>query len=416
MSSPRLAYLLKKFPRLSETFILGEILSQERMGRDIHVFSRRSPDDEPRHPELAHLKATIENLPHYREIDPWDTLFADDWDAEAVFSKVGRVVREGKTWEHPRFPSLLVEALHLLRRTNELGIQHIHSHFATDSAIVAMILNMLGGPTYSITAHAKDIYRNTVKPELLSKIFENSAFSITVCDANARYLAETIDEKGARQVRRLYNGIDLDSFEFTESGRDEGHVLSIGRLVEKKGFHILFDAAKLLKDKGLAFRLSIVGEGEDREQLLEQIERLGIGDIVTMHGAMDQGQVRVLMGKATVFALPCIIGDDGNRDALPTVLLESLAMGLPCISTPVTGIPEILDNGGCGLIVPEHDVAATAQAIEQLLGDEARRREFSRLGRERAETLFNTKKNAQILFDFFEEALNREGQSCESPT
>ena len=117
MSRPRLAYLLKKFPRLSETFVLNEILAQEARGRPIHVFSRRRPDDEPRHPELARLRARVEILPSRREIDPWGVLFAEDQAPEALFSRLGPIVRQARRWRHPRFPGLVAEALHLLRRT-----------------------------------------------------------------------------------------------------------------------------------------------------------------------------------------------------------------------------------------------------------------------------------------------------------
>jgi len=236
VSVPRVAYLLKKFPRLSETFVLGEILAQEALGRELRVFARRPPDDEPRHPELESLRASVETLPPSREIDPWQTLFgeAEAEDAE-VWSRLGPLVREGRDWGLPRFPSLLVEALHLYRRTRALGIHHVHVHFATDSASVALLLQRLGGPGYSITAHAKDIYRSTVDPAHLARLFAESAFVVTVCDANVRHLEASVAPHGMAKVRRLYNGIDLDAFPYSEEGRDPDHVLGVGRLVEKKG-------------------------------------------------------------------------------------------------------------------------------------------------------------------------------------
>jgi len=415
MSQPRLAYLLKKFPRLSETFILNELLAQERRGRELHVLSRRTPDDEPRHPELARLKAQVEVLPHYREIDPWDTLFSEEWESEEVFSRVGRTVREGKSWGHPRFPSLMVEALYLLRRTSALGIDHIHTHFATDSAVVALIVNLLGGPTFSITAHAKDIYRETVDYTLLSIMFQRASFVVTVCDANANYMRERLTAEAGARVHRLYNGIDLSAYTFNGGPREEGHVVSIGRLVEKKGFFVLLDAARLLVDRGVPFRLTLVGDGEERERIAQRVVELDLSDRVTMTGPLDQGAVRELMSRATLLCLPCIVGNDGNRDALPTVLLEALAAGLPSISTPVTGIPEILDHGKAGVLVPESDPAATARAIEDLLGDAGRRGQISRVGRARAEQLFDAEITSEILSEWFEEALHRRPIPCESP-
>jgi len=412
----RLAYLLKKFPRLSETFILNELLGQEEIGRELTVFSRRAPDDEPRHPQLARLKATVETLPHPRSIDPWSVLFAEDWDPEEVFSRVGRVVRMAREWNHDRFPSLLSEALYLLRRTSELGIQHLHVHFATDSAVTAMLLKELGGPSYSITAHAKDIYRNTVDPALLDRLIARASFVVTVCDANVEFVRGKVGPDAAANVRRLYNGIDLGSFAFNENGRDATHVLAVGRLVEKKGFDVLIDAAALLAQRGVDCRFSIVGTGDQEESLAARIGERGVADRVQLLGAQDQAVVRDLMVKSTLMCLPCRIGEDGNRDALPTVLLEALATGLPCISTPVTGVPEILGGGETGVLVPEDDVPATADAIASLLGSPERRLELAHKGRLHAEKLFDVRTQAEVLHGWFDQALNGEENRCASPS
>ncbi len=423
MSSPRLAYLLKKFPRLSETFVQNEILSQERLGAEIHVFSRRKPDDEPRHPEFRGLRATVEVLPDPKEIDPWRVLFAGR-DPEAKLERVRSVVRTARDWNHPRFPGLLAEALHLVERTQELGIEHVHAHFATDSALVAMLLRELGGPTYSITAHAKDIYRNTVDVALLDRLFGQAEFVVTVCDANVRFLAERLGARAMDHVRRLYNGVDLSTFSPSTLPREPAHVpspqvlepqvLSIGRLIEKKGFHVLLEALALLERRGLCVEATFVGEGEERPRLERRIAELGLGDGVRLVGALDQDQVRGLLRTAAVLCLPCLVGRDGNRDALPTVLLEALASGLPAISTPVTGIPEILDHGRAGVLVPENDPLATADALEELLRDPGRRDRLARAGRARAEELFDARKNALTLRGWFEEALERRA-ACASP-
>ncbi len=411
-----LAYLLKKFPRTSETFILNELLAQENLGRKLHILSRREPDDEPRHPQLAELKADVENLPDKRELDPWEILFLGP-DPDDVFARVGPVVREGRAWGHPRFPSLLTEALWMWHRTRELGIEHIHTHFATDSAVVALLLKLLGGPSYSMTMHAKDIYRSTVVAEMFDRLIAESEFSVTVCDANVEWIAERVGDKARSKVRRLYNGIDLANFQYHEGPRDEKHILSVGRVVEKKGFDILVDAVHLLKKKGGYddLRVTFIGDGDCREAVEKQIADLGLGDTIDMLGAQDSEAVRQYMERATVMCAPCVIGEDGNRDALPTVLLESLARGLPCISTPVTGIPEILDQGDCGIIVPEHDASATAQALETLLVDPGRREEIARAGRSRAEKLFDRRETSAILDSWFGEVISDRGSACASP-
>ncbi|MBK7877356.1 MAG: glycosyltransferase [Planctomycetes bacterium] len=401
MSRVRVAYLLKKFPRLSETFILNELLGQERAGRELRVFSRRTPDPEPRHPELARLKAPVE-LVSVDTMQPWMELFGPTPAHHALLERFGTLVREMSEFQHPRMPALFAEALVLLRRTRELGIEHVHVHFATDSALTAMLLHELGGPGYSVTAHAKDIYRSTVDPRLFSRIVARSRFVVTVCDANVKYMEGILTAEARPRVRRLYNGIDLESFAPRPVQRDDDHVLCVARLVEKKGFIVLVEAIELLRRRNVAVQATFVGEGEDRARIEGRIAELGLGERIRLVGAQDQEAVRGYMARATMQVLPCIVGEDGNRDALPTTLIEAQAMGLPCISTPVTGIPEILDHGRAGLLVAENSVVETADAIERLLRDRTLRAELARAGRARAEALFDARKTARTLYDWFE--------------
>jgi len=402
LTTPRLAYLLKKFPRTSETFILNELLGQEALGADITVFSRRPPDDEPRHPQLARLRARSVLLPPSREIDAWSELFDGD---DALVPAVRTVIATLKPYGHPRLPSLLAEAVLLRRLLREESVGHVHAHFATDGALVAHIVHALGGPGYSLTLHAKDIYRTTVDARLLDRLVAGSAFSVTVCDANVRHLAGLLSPSAVARVRRLYNGVDRAALQPDGRERDAGHVLSVGRLVEKKGFHVLIDALALLAEAGRDVRATFVGEGEDREVLVQRLAARGLPSRVSLVGALPQDAVVELLRSATVFALPCLVGQDGNRDALPTVLLEALAAGLPCVSTPVTGIPEILDAGRAGILVPQNDPAATAAALARLLDDAALREELARAGRAHAQRCFDLPTQARTLHGWFTEAL-----------
>ena len=413
MSAPGLAYLLKKFPRLSETFILDELLAQEQLGRELHVFSRRPPDAEPRHPQLARLRATCEYLPASREIDPWSELFIrDDTD---LLARVAALTRGGALDGHPRFPPLLAEAVLLRRRCRELGVRHVHVHFATDGALAANLLRQLGGPSYSLTLHAKDIYRSTVQGALLDRLLGDASFAVTVCDANVRHLAGMVGERAMSRVRRLYNGIDLAAFTPGDGSRDEAHVLAVGRLVPKKGFHVLVEALAVLAARGSNARATIVGDGEERTRLEQLIRERGLSARVRLAGALDRDAVLELLRSATVCCLPSLVGDDGNRDALPTVLLEALACGLPAVSTTVTGIPEILDGGRAGLIVPENDPPATAEALAALLGSGELRARLAREGRRRAEQHFDLARNSTVLRRWFDAALSADREPCSLP-
>lgn len=398
----KVGYLLKKFPRLSETFVLNEILAQEALGRSLHVFSRRPPDDEPRHVQLGRLKAEVEVLPPAQTLD-LRLLFASPEAERIDHNQLAALVREALTFEHPRRRKLLSEALHLGLRAAEAGVDHLHVHFATESAIVAMLLRGMGGPTYSLTAHAKDIYRSTVDPRLLSRIVALSSFTVTVCDANVDYLRDMLTPEASQQVRRLYNGIDLEAFAPRETSPVNTEILGVGRLVPKKGFDVLLRAVALLHRERLPCHLTLVGEGDERESLQDLADVLEISDRVTFTGPLPQHEMLPLLDRATVFCLPCRIDTDGNRDALPTVLLEALAVGVPVVSTRVTGIPEILDDGRVGALVDSDDPAAVADGLRRVLEDPSRQARAVARGLEHVRQNFDGRAAARTLGAWLDE-------------
>lgn len=403
----KVAYLLKKFPRLSETFILTELLTQERQGTEVFVFSRRAPDAEPRHADVELLRAPVEVLPRYGALTPWESLLTgagmslsgEDWfELQALALDLRGIVRD-------RLPRVVAEALYLRQRTLELGVDHVHVHFASESAVVAHVLWRLGGPSYSMTVHAKDIYSSNASAELVDRLIASSSFTVTVCDANVAYLAERVSSRARERLRRLYNGIDLDEFPFIQEGRAEGHILAVGRLVEKNGFDILIDALAELSETGRSFRATLVGAGQAERELRARAKLRGLSPgVLEFTGPLPLEEVRRLLARATVFCLPCLVGGDGNRDALPTVLLEALAAGLPCVSTPVAGIPEILHYGRVGRLVPERDARATAHELIALLDSSEERRHLASQGRRRAEELFDASQAGATLAAWFEEA------------
>lgn len=416
----KLAYLVKKFPRLSETFVLGEILGQEALGNEVHVFSRRAADNELRHPQFERLRAECEVLPSLRVINPWEELFTGELGTGEFLERIRTVLEGLRELDLPRLPSLLAEALYLKRRCRELGIGHVHVHFATEAAITAMLLRDLGGPTFSVTAHAKDIYRSTVDLHVLERIISRSEFVVTVCNANIEFLEERIGPVVHERVRRLYNGIDLEAFTTRSEQRIKGRILAVGRMVEKKGFDVLVEALVKLRDNGQSFSAVFAGEGDERENLMALVAERGLDDLIEFTGAVDQGRVQELLAESEVFCLPCRVGEDGNRDALPTVMLESQAAGLPIISTPVTGIPEILDQGAAGILVPEDDPGATAEALGSLLGDASLRFGIAQRGLRRASELFDSRINSRTLGTWFEDCLaaarlRSEQDSCVLP-
>jgi colanic acid/amylovoran biosynthesis glycosyltransferase len=203
------------------------------------------------------------------------------------------------------------------------------------------------------------------------------------------------------KVTRLYNGLELGRLAYREPRERQRLVLGVGRLVEKKGFADLVDACALLAARGSEFLCRIVGTGDQEAALRAQIRRLGVEDHVRLLGARPQSEVFELIQGAAVLAAPCVVGTDSNRDGLPTVLLEAMALGTPCVSTDVTGIPEAVRHGQTGLIVPQHDPARLAEGLGQLLDGPAERVRLAAAARRHVEAEFDATRNSARLREIF---------------
>lgn len=382
---PRLAYVLKRFPRFSETFILNELLAHEAAGAEVHVFSLLAPPDEPRHARLADLKAEVTVL---KSIGKGRTGMASGMDA-ALFS--------GKT--SLEIGALQAKADVIASRSSALGITHLHAHFGSDAATVACLAARRMHGTFSFTAHARDIYHTYVSSQADAAMrrakMREAAFTATVSDYNVRHLSRLCPEA---RIVRLYNGIDLAAFRPVEPALQRpGHLIAVGRLVPKKGFDILLAACAILKDRGVAFDLSLIGTGPMEESLRAGIQRLGLSDRIRMEGAVAQEDLIRRMGQAEAAVLPCVVTESGDRDGLPTVLLEAMARALPVVTTTVSGGPEIVEDGVTGLLCAPGDAPALADALERILADRSKAHGMGQAGRARAERLFDLTENAARL-------------------
>ena len=397
---PRVGYVLKMYPRFSETFILTEVLSLEEQGADLEIFSLRAPVDGHFHEALARVAAPVTYLPQAgRTLELWDAL------------RDGQEVLGGTVAQ--RLPELLLEApgdaaqaVRLAILVRERGIDHLHAHFGSVSTTVARLAARLAGITYSFTAHAKDIFHEEVDRADMERKLSDAAAVVTVSDYNLDYLRTWYGPSAAR-VRRIYNGIDLASFAPATPRERPAVVVGVGRLVEKKGFDHLVDAIDLLAREGRQVRLDLIGTGAVEDALRAQVDRLGLGDAVRFLGPLPQERIREAVTHAAVLAAPCVVGADGNRDGLPTVILESLALGTPVVATPVTGIPEAVDDEITGLLVPEGDAAALARAIARLLDDPELRCRFACTGRKLVEGRFDSRRNTTLLREMFHQVTAR---------
>lgn len=392
----KVAYVLKTYPRFSQTFIVNEILAHERAGLDLEIFALRPAKDEARHGSVDRVRAPVTYLPGPQTSDTelWREL-ADRPDAGVLLSECADAAAAD-----------VCQALMLARHVRERGIGHLHAHFGNVATSVARLAARFAGIGYSFTAHARDIFHTKVVPAELARKLGQAKAVITVSEFNLAFLRQHYGS-AADSVRRIYNGIDMTDFAYAEPCDRPPVIVTVGRLVDKKGFADLVDACAVLAARGRQFQCQIVGSGPLEASLAAQIARLGLADRVQMLGLRRQEEVKQLIQGAAVMAAPCVVGADNDQDGLPTVILEAMALGTPCVSTDVTGIPEVLHDQVTGLMVPQHAPAALAAALEQLLDDADLRVRLAANARRLMETDFDIDRNAARIRAVFEEPVRR---------
>ncbi|MDH3626991.1 MAG: glycosyltransferase [Acidobacteriota bacterium] len=403
MNAPlRVGYILKMFPRLSETFVMNELLELERQGADVSVFSLMHPGDGRFHGRLSDLRLTAKYYTSQKPESYWDAIHRLPPELTTPFERWHHAIGFLRRYETPRDLEFLLRALMIASEVRARGIQHLHAHFATISTRMATVVGMLTGVPFSFTAHAKDIFRDTVNRDLFSEMVRRSAFCVTVSDFNRAFILEHTPNIDASKVHRLYNGVDLTQLTSTEDSRsdDVPHIVSVGRLVPKKGFDDLLRALRRVKDDGIRFCVTIAGGGDEWDRLHAIRTELDLEDEVSMPGALPHERVIDLLREADLIALACVPDADGNMDALPTVLLEALALGVPIVSTRLTGIPEIVDDE-TGVLVTPGDVAALARAIRSVVERSREHTGMQDSCRARAGQLFDLSLNVAELHGRF---------------
>ncbi len=402
----KVGYVVKMFPRLSETFILNEILELESRGVEVVIFSLKKPNEGRFHPQLSKLKAQVLYLDEL-DVKKWANWIQSEWPVLSPNSQqIWKMLNEAFEQNDIRRIDWIWGSAWLAAQAQKLGLSHLHAHFATLPSTYAYFAHRISGLPFSFTAHAKDIFVYDTEEHFLREKAQAAGFVVTVTNFNLRYLQEKLPHLDKQKIRVIYNGINVEYFGKNGSTRREPNlILSVGRLVAKKGFNILIDACKLLKDRGVSFRCLIVGEGSDLEILQNQKESLGLAQEVIFAGPKNLDEVRDLMHQSSIFCLPCVVAADNNVDALPTVLLEALASGLPAISTAVSGIPEIIETEIDGILVAPEDAEALSREMERLLASAELREKFSKNGIKKASERFNLHKNVDTLLKAYLESV-----------
>ena len=280
-------------------------------------------------------------------------------------------------------------------------MSHLHVHFAGLASRTAWWIKRLFGITYSFTGHANDIF--CPKPDqrvTLSDLVQEASFIVTVSDFSANWLRRDFPEAGDK-VYRVYNGLDLSIFRPATPGAKPVRLLSIGRLIEKKGFAFLVEACRLLHSTGVDFGCEIVGEGPERGHLEELIKAYRLSDQVRLRGSMSQTDIVDLLAQSSIFVFPAIHDSSGDSDNLPTVLIEAMASNLPVIATGIAGIPEIVQHNGNGILVQEKDAAQLANAIRDLAFNQDLLEKYGNLSRKIAAEKFSLSNTVAELRSIF---------------
>jgi glycosyltransferase involved in cell wall biosynthesis len=393
-----LAVLVKVYPKLSETFILEELLGLERLGLSLRLYALSPPTDTIAHPAVQAVRAPLVRVPHVA------------WTNAREFAIRHAIVFCGAPLRHLR------TLMHALRRgrsgwqdflragwlavqLRRDGVSHLHAHFISLPAGIAELVHALTALPFSISAHAKDIYLSDA--EDLRRKLHAATFTVTCTDANRAALAAIAPDA---RVHRMYHGVDQTLFRprrrilpLPADEADAPLILSVGRLRPKKGLHHLVEACALLRDRGVRVRCEIVGYGDERARLEALVERHALGDRVHFLGKLAREAVIERYAQATVYVQPSCIAADGDRDGIPNVLLEAMACGLPVVATRVSGIPELVDDGGNGLLVEPDDPAALAAAIAHLLARPHLCGDLGCRARDAVVSRFDNDRNLQLL-------------------
>jgi glycosyltransferase involved in cell wall biosynthesis len=438
----RIAYILRSYPRLSQTFIVNEILSLEQLGLNLHLLAITNPHEPIVQQNVAQVRAPVEYLEDAAKRERADLLAEHAWAERlmpagyaATHSYVDLTAELGQGYTSASRYECFDYAVHiaaLLERERSAGrpIDHLHAHFAHDPTLIALLVHMLTGISFSFTAHARDLVQ--IPPRALIERITQATFVLTCSGTNIDYVNETVPEPLRAKVRLIHHGVNLDGFQplagrqgDRETRRQGDHqaplsqspdllvsqeeqniplILSVGRLVEKKGFPDLIAACALLRQAGHQFRCEIYGEGPLHGQLSALIERLELADCVVLAGERGQAELIPIFQHADIFALAPFVTGDGDRDGIPNVLVEAMACGLPVVSTTVAGIPELVRNGENGLLAAPREVGALADALATLLSDQPQRERMGADARATVVAHFDLRAAASQIVALFEQS------------
>jgi glycosyltransferase involved in cell wall biosynthesis len=403
MTAPlRVAYVMSRFPKITETFVLYEMVALERMGAAVELFPLVHEHGGPRHPEAR----TLEERAHYLPFLSWRIVAANLARLRASPRKYLALWWEvlSGTWGSANFLlgaiAILPKTVLMANRLQQLGVSHVHAHFASHPALAALVLHRMTGIPFSFTAHGSDLH---VERRMLRAKVRASAFAVTVSAYNRDLMMEECGGEAGDKILVIHCGTDSASaFSRKEPRRaDDGvfHIACVASLEEVKGHRFLLDACCLLKERGLRFRCDLVGEGPLRANIVRRVADLGLQDRVRLHGALPRPEVARVLADADAAVLASYPTRSGKREGIPVALMEAMAIGLPVVASGLSGIPELVEHERTGLLVAPGDPWALAEALACLARDATLRTRLGEAARAKVAEEFEIRRNARALFE-----------------
>jgi len=399
----RIAYIMSRFPKITETFILYEILELERLGTDVSVYSILRENEGIMHAEAEPVVERTHyckpfSLPVLRSQLFWL------WHSPVAYLRSWWRALKGNAPS----PGFFLRALfivpiaaHFARQMQADGIEHIHANWATHPALAAYVICILTGIPYSFAAHSHEIYMDRT---MLGEKIRGSEFFLTISEYNRRLLTDLYGPECAGKMHVVHCGVDTSLFKPRNTARTNERftILCVASLEIHKGQKYLIEACAELCRRGLDFRCLLVGEGEDRPLLERQIRELGLDQRVQLLGRQPRHRVLELMAEADVLTLQSIMTPSGMSEGVPVSLMEAMASGVPVIASSIRGIPELVEHGRTGLLVSHSDAAALAEALMTIYTSPELARELAVRGREKVIREFDLTENTRAKQELFE--------------
>jgi glycosyltransferase involved in cell wall biosynthesis len=394
--SRKIGFILKGYPRISETFIAQEIQLLESRGFPIEIYALRGAREQLRQPVHKKIRAEVFYPPEVNAFfSPvaWLGFLYSCWQfPRGILRGIRHAWRATLQQKTKKAFSQLFRACWLIWRRDigkDRTISHLHSHFVHSPTEMTYYISLISGATYSISAHAKDIYTSS-EAEIYERV-SKSEFLMTCTHFNWQKIRAIVGQAHEHKIHEVYHGVSLEAFrrktEFPET--PPPILITVARIVEKKGYPDVLAALKILQGRGLILQYQIYGDGDDRAQVEALIREMGLEDQVKIFGTVAQPEVIAAYEKSGVFVLASKETKSGDRDGIPNSMAEAMAMELPVVATNVSGIPELLEDGQTGLLVEPNSPLQLAEAIARLYQNPGLGKRLGRAARENVSVKFD---------------------------